>query len=93
MRIGWKMMGLAWQFVTEMLAGAFLGWGIGVWFGNDTLGALIGTGAGFLIATYTLIRGALKLHSALDALERASGRQPPKPLADCKNDPEKASDR
>lgn len=79
------MMGLGWQFITEMLAGAFMGWAIGSWFGNESLGTLIGTGAGFAIATYTLIRGALKLNAALDKIERASGRPLPKPLADPMN--------
>ncbi len=86
MRIGWKMMGLGWQFVTEMIAGAFLGWAIGYWFGNETRGTMWGTGAGFLIATYTLIRGALKLNAALDKLERASGRPLPRPLANPRNE-------
>lgn len=88
MRIGWKMMGLGWQFVSEMLAGAFLGWGIGLWLGDEMIGAMIGTGVGLIVATYTLIRGALKLNSALERIDRASGRPRPMPLADpsTKND-------
>lgn len=86
MRIGYKMMGLGWQFVTEMIAGAFLGWAIGYWFGNETRGTIIGTGFGFVIATYTLIHGALKLNAALDKMERASGRPLPKPLANPLNE-------
>ncbi len=66
------MMGLGWQFVTEMLAGAFLGWGIGIWFGDETVGALIGTGLGLIVATYTLIRGALKLNASLDRIDQAT---------------------
>ncbi len=84
-RIGYKMMGLGWQFVTEMLAGAFLGWVIGRWLGDDTLGTMIGLGVGFIVATYSLIRGALKLNSALDAIERRSGKVPPKPLMNPRN--------
>lgn len=79
------MMGLGWQFVTEMLAGAFLGWVIGRWLGDDTLGTMIGLGVGFIVATYSLIRGALKLNSALDAIERRSGKVPPKPLMNPRN--------
>jgi len=79
-RIGWRMMGLGWQFVTEMLAGAFLGWWIGRWLGNETVGALIGTGCGLVVATYFLIRGALKLNSILDRMDKAKGIKPPAPL-------------
>lgn len=79
-RIGWKMMGLGWQFVTEMLAGAFFGWIVGRWLGDETIGALIGTGCGLAVATYTLIRGALKLNSALDRMDKSKGTKPPSPL-------------
>lgn len=68
-RIGWRMMALAWEFVTQMIAGALLGYGIGLWLGNDVLGALIGTGMGLAVATYTLIRGAMRLNSQLDRIE------------------------
>ncbi len=71
------MMGLGWQFVTEMLAGAFLGWIVGKWLGNETVGALIGTGSGLTVATYSLIRGALKLNSALDRMDKSKGKTPP----------------
>ncbi len=72
MRVGWRMMGLAWGFVTEMIGGALLGWGIGLWFGNDTLGALIGTGAGLVVATYSLIRGGMRLNRQLDEIAARS---------------------
>lgn len=75
-------MGLAWQFVTEMLAGAALGWVIGLWLGDETIGALIGTGIGFVIATYSLIRGALKLNAVLDRMDKSKGTKPPLPLRD-----------
>ena len=64
-RVGWRMMGLAWEFVTQMIAGALLGWGVGLWCGNDTVGAIIGTGVGLVVATYSLIRGGLKLNREL----------------------------
>ena len=69
-------MGLGWQFVTEMLAGAFFGWIVGRWRGDETIGALIGTGCGLAVATYTLIRGALKLNSALDRMNKSKGTKP-----------------
>ena len=79
-RIGWKMMGLGWQFVTGMLAGAFFGWIVGRWLGDETIGALIGTGCGLAVATYTLIRGALKLNSALDRMNKSKGTKPTPPV-------------
>lgn len=69
-RVGWRMMGLAWEFITQMIAGALLGWLIGVWLGNDTIGALIGTGLGFVVAMYSLIRGGLRLDKELDRIKR-----------------------
>ncbi len=86
------MMGLGWQFVTEMLAGALLGWGIGAWLGDETTGTMIGTLVGFAIATYSLIRGAIKLNAALDKLDRASGRRPPPPLANPRDQKETPRD-
>ncbi len=66
------MMGLAWEFVTQMIAGALLGWGIGTWLGNESLGSLIGTGVGLIVATYSLIRGGMKLNRELDRIASAS---------------------
>ncbi|MSR28399.1 MAG: hypothetical protein EXS03_02340 [Phycisphaerales bacterium] len=67
-RVGWRMMGLAWGFVTQMLAGALLGLGVGVWLGDETMGALFGTGTGLVVATYFLLRGGLRLNRELDRI-------------------------
>jgi len=62
------MAGLAWRFTTEVIAGAVLGWLVGSWLDAANNGALIGTGIGLAVATYSLMRGALKLNASLDRL-------------------------
>lgn len=66
--MGWRMVGLAWRFTTEVIAGAVLGWFLGSWLGDANMGALVGTGIGLAVAMYSLMRGALKLNASLDRL-------------------------
>ena len=87
-RVGFQMLGLGWQMTAEVLAGAFLGWGVDHLFGTGPKGVLVGSLVGIAVAVYSLVRGGLRLYKSVDradamrkrareATERAGGLMPP----------------
>jgi F0F1-type ATP synthase assembly protein I len=66
MRIGFRMMGLAWQMVTEVLAGAGLGWVADHFAGTAPLWLAIGAGLGIVVSIYSLVRGGLSMNAYLE---------------------------
>lgn len=74
-RVGFQMLGLGWQMTAEVLAGAFLGWGVDHFFGTGPKGVLIGSLVGIAVAVYSLVRGGLRLYKSVDradAMRRAA---------------------
>ncbi len=65
-RVGFQMLGLGWQMTAEVLAGAFLGWGVDHFFGTGPKGVLIGSLVGIAVAVYSLVRGGLRLYKSVD---------------------------
>lgn len=60
------MLGLGWQMTAEVLAGAFLGWGVDHFFGTGPKGVLIGSLVGIAVAIFSLVRGGLRLYKSVD---------------------------
>lgn len=60
------MAGLGFQVATEVAAGALLGWLFDRWRGTGSTGMLTGALIGIAVALFSLVRGARKLHRALD---------------------------
>jgi len=74
-RVGFQMLGLGWQMTAEVLAGAFLGWGVDHFFGTGPKGVLVGSLVGIAVAVYSLVRGGLRLYKSVDradAMRRAA---------------------
>lgn len=65
-RMGWRMVGLAWQTTSEVAAGLLLGWLADKWRGSGNLGMAIGGTLGIVVGLVTLIRGAMKMNAELD---------------------------
>jgi ATP synthase protein I len=65
-RVGFQMLGLGWQMTAEVLAGAFLGWGVDHFFGTGPKGVLVGSLVGIAVAVYSLVRGGLRLYKSVD---------------------------
>ena len=83
-RVGFQMLGLGWQMTAEVIAGAALGWGVDHLFKTGPKGVTIGALVGVAVATYSLVRGGLRLYKSVDradamrkqareATQRASG--------------------
>ncbi len=70
MRLGYRMMGVAFQVTSEVAAGAGIGWGIDWLRGGGSAGLIIGGAVGVLVGMYTLIRQGLKVSNELDAIDR-----------------------
>jgi len=74
-RVGFQMLGLGWQMTAEVLAGAFLGWGVDHFFGTAPKGVLVGSLVGIAVAVFSLVRGGLRLYKSVDradAMRRAA---------------------
>ena len=65
-RVGMQMAGLGFQVATEVAAGALLGWLFDRWRGTGSTGMLTGALIGIAVALFSLVRGARKVHRALD---------------------------
>ena len=70
MRIGLRMMGLAWAMLSEVLAGAGIGWLVDHFWGTSPTGMTIGACVGILVAMYSLVRGGLSMNAHLEAKGR-----------------------
>ena len=65
-RVGFQMLGLGWQMTAEVIAGAALGWGADRLFGTAPKGVTVGALVGVAVATYSLVRGGLRLYKSVD---------------------------
>jgi len=66
MRIGLRMMGLAWAMLSEVLAGTGIGWLVDHFWGTAPTGMTIGACIGIVVAMYSLIRGGLSMNAYLE---------------------------
>ncbi len=66
MRIGLRMMGLAWAMLSEVLAGVGIGWLVDHFWGTRPTGMTIGACIGILVAMYSLVRGGLSMNAYLE---------------------------
>jgi MFS family permease len=73
-RIGYRMLGLGFQVVSEVGAGLLGGWLL-QWATGWRWGVVVGGAAGILVGLYTLIRSAWKLNAGLEASERRGKAQ------------------
>jgi F0F1-type ATP synthase assembly protein I len=70
-QIGWRMAGLGGEVASYLGAGLLLGWGFESWFGGEWWligGAIVGLVTGLS----AMIKGALKLNTQMDAIEKAA---------------------
>lgn len=74
MRLGYRMMGVAFQVTSEVAAGAGLGWLVDWYRGGGSMGVIIGGSIGVLVAMWTLIRQGLRVSRELDELEKKRRR-------------------
>ena len=73
-RIGYRMLGLGFQVVSEVGAGLLGGWLLH-WATGWRWGIVVGGAAGIVVGLYTLIRSAWKLNAGLEASERRGKAQ------------------
>ena len=72
-RVGWRMAGLGWEFVSHVLAGMLLGWGVDWYWNTRPWGIAIGAGAGLAVGTLQFVRTAYKLNASLGPVNRPPG--------------------
>ena len=65
-KIGWRMAGMGFQVVSEVAAGALLGWLFDKWRGTAPKGVMVGSIVGIVVGLWSLIRNALKLNRELE---------------------------
>ena len=65
-RLGYRMMGIGFESVSQVGAGLLIGWLIDRWRGQGDWGVTIGSAAGVLVGVYTLVRSAWKMNAELD---------------------------
>jgi len=77
-RMGYRMMGIGFESVSQVGAGLLIGWLIDRWRGHGDLGVIIGGAAGVLVGVVSLVRSAWKMNTELDrsAAERRKGGGP-----------------
>jgi len=75
MRIGFRMMGLAWAMLSEVLAGLGIGWLVDHFWGTAPTGMTIGACIGILVAMYSLIRGGLSMNAYLEGRSKPIERR------------------
>ena len=76
-RMGFRMMGIGFEAVSQVVAGLLLGWLWDHWRGGQ-LGVIIGGAAGVLVGVLSLVKSAWKLNAELDrsAAKRRKGGTP-----------------
>jgi len=76
-RMGFRMMGIGFEAVSQVSAGLLLGWLWDRWRGGDK-GVIIGGAAGVLVGVLSLVKSAWKLNAELDrsAARRRKGGSP-----------------
>lgn len=73
-RIGYRLMGLAFQVTSEVGAGVGIGWLVDWFRGGGTTGLMIGGIIGVIVAMFTLIRQGLKAMKELDEIDKRRKR-------------------
>jgi F0F1-type ATP synthase assembly protein I len=76
-RMGFRMMGIGFESVSQVAAGLLLGWLWDTWRGGQT-GVLVGGAVGVLVGVLSLVKNAWKLNAELDrnAERRRRGGSP-----------------
>jgi F0F1-type ATP synthase assembly protein I len=87
------MAGLGWEFVSYVLAGMLLGWGIDWAWSVAPWGIVGGTVAGLLVGMWTFLKRALKLNAEQGPVQRPPGGWREVPDDEPKPDPDSADDR
>ena len=64
-RMGYRMMGIGFEVVSQVGAGLLLGWLWDHWKGGQW-GVVVGGAAGVLVGTVSLVKSAWKLNAELD---------------------------
>ena len=64
-RMGFRMMGIGFEAVSQVAAGLLLGWLWDTWQGSKN-GVVIGGAAGVLVGVLSLVKSAWKLNAELD---------------------------
>ncbi|MBL9150114.1 MAG: AtpZ/AtpI family protein [Phycisphaerae bacterium] len=80
MRAGWQLMGVGWEFGSQVVAGLLLGWGIDWLFNTRPWGLVIGPICGLAVGMWTFIRRAMAIDRSLGTPKPPPGgwREPPK---------------
>ena len=65
-RMGYRMLGIGFEAVSQVAAGLLIGWLIDRWRGAGDLGVVIGGAAGVLVGVVSLVRSAWKMNAELD---------------------------
>ncbi|MFO0827192.1 MAG: AtpZ/AtpI family protein [Phycisphaerales bacterium] len=73
MSAGWALMAVGWEFVSEVVAGLLIGWGIDYFFNTRPWGIIGGVVAGLLVGISTFIRRALSIQRSLGPVVRPPG--------------------
>ncbi len=69
--MGFRMMGIGFEAVSQVVAGLLLGWLWDQWRGGQ-VGVIVGGAAGVLVGVLSLVKSAWKLNAELD---RTSSRR------------------
>ncbi len=64
--MGYRMMGIGFESVSQVGAGLLIGWLIDRWRGQGQWGVVIGGAAGVLVGVVSLVRNAWKMNAELD---------------------------
>ena len=75
--MGFRMMGIGFEAVSQVVAGLLLGWLWDQWRGSE-IGVIVGGAAGVLVGVLSLVKSAWKLNAELDrsAAKRRKGGAP-----------------
>lgn len=75
--MGFRMMGIGFEAVSQVVAGLLLGWLWDHWRGTK-IGIIVGGAAGVLVGVFSLVKSAWKLNAELDrsAAKRKKGETP-----------------
>ena len=69
-RMGYRMLGIGFEAVSQVAAGLLIGWLIDRWRGQGGMGMVIGGAAGVLVGVVSLVRSAWKMNAELDRSAR-----------------------
>ena len=78
-RLGFRMGAIGMEVVSQVAAGALLGWFFDKWRGTAPTGLLIGSVIGIIVGMWSLLRSSLKLNRELERRHPTAGRGRPLP--------------